>query len=112
QQGTVFPLHAAATPERIGADDDWAQVSVGLRKYLAVKKDGTLWRWGSWYDLTDAGVKALQLPTPVQTGTDDDWRVTTMGTSAGCAIKTSGALYCLGTNGSGLVGDGTNTTRN
>jgi hypothetical protein len=95
---------------QIGTAEDWAMVSIGGNQSIGVKQDGTLWRWGGWYEVTDAGEVALPLPNPVQMGTDTDWATVTMGLGAGCAIKTNGALYCLGNDYNGLVGNGTNGT--
>src|SRR5262249_10118009 len=91
-------------------DEDWAEVSVGTSTYFAIKKDGSLWRWGAWFSITDGGITGLVTPEPVQVGADSDWASVSVG-AVSCAIKTDGALLCLGHNNSGRVGDGTTQDR-
>lgn len=69
---------AADKLSRVGADADWQQFarSVNPTSVLLVKKDGTLWRWGTnHYDLRRwpqdwPGLKAFQ---PCRVGSDADW---------------------------------------
>ena len=73
-------------PAQIGSDADWAAVTGGAGWSLALKRDGSLWGWGTlgyWN----------RCFTPTRIGEDSDWvTVSTSGTSA-LALKADGSLW-------------------
>jgi formylglycine-generating enzyme required for sulfatase activity/alpha-tubulin suppressor-like RCC1 family protein len=85
-----------------GAVDDWATVSVGLSHTAAIKRDGTLWTWGS----NQHGQLGVTLPNnplnynpaliqraPLRVGTDSDWVSVACSTHATYALKRDGTLW-------------------
>jgi alpha-tubulin suppressor-like RCC1 family protein len=79
-------LQMLLTPARVRPDTDWAQVSGGHPRTLALKTDGSLWQWGS-----------PSPNTPVRVGTDRDW----VGISGGdpvLATKADGSLWSWGSD--------------
>src|SRR5207245_2267519 len=78
------------TPLQVGTDTHWA--SVDARFYLvAVKTDGTLWRWPS-------GDGSVPRGGPAQVGTDTDWESASTGEFHAVARKTDGTLWAWGYN--------------
>lgn len=94
-------------PTRVGSGSDWYTVAVG-RSYstLALKRDGTLWAWGSNGDgqlgLGDTDERHL----PVQVGGDSDWRMVMGGGQHTLALKEDGSLWAWGAGGDGQLGLG------
>jgi alpha-tubulin suppressor-like RCC1 family protein len=79
---------------------------------VAIKKDGTLWAWGSnAYGQLGTGLSSDE-PTPVQilvpkgTGRDDDWVMVSAGKLHTFARKKDGTLWGWGDNRSGQLGVG------
>jgi ABC-type transport system involved in multi-copper enzyme maturation permease subunit len=52
-------------PQRIGSDNDWKAVAVDSVDFVALKTNGTLWRWGN--------DKEQFASRPVPAGTNSDW---------------------------------------
>jgi alpha-tubulin suppressor-like RCC1 family protein len=92
---------------RIGTDNDWATVTAAQFNTMAIKKDGTLWGWGS-NGLQQLGFNGVSggltrdVPAPRQLGTDTDWKIVRCGFYCTIAIKTNGTLWIWGYDGSGL----------
>ena len=96
-------------PIQVGSDTDWATIAVGGDYSLAIKKDGTLWAWGSQQNgrLGD-GQTSGQINTPTQVGNDNSWAnlfaCNNWGSSFG--IKTDGSLWAWGTGQNYMLGTG------
>ncbi|MDP2234757.1 MAG: chromosome condensation regulator RCC1, partial [Actinomycetota bacterium] len=92
---------------QIGSETDWIDVAVSDNHNLALKRDGTLWAWGSNED-GQLGVEldggALYSNAPVQVGTDTDWDTITACGYASYALKADGSLWSWGWNGYGQLG--------
>lgn len=89
-------------PRPLPGADGVIAVSAGERHGAALRRDGTVLRWG---DLSEPYMsRMLQRATPI-TGLRDIVEVTAGG-RAGCARNASGMLYCWNQVG-GLSGDGT-----
>lgn len=75
------------TPTAIGSGT-WAKVTSGDNGSVAIRKDGTLWSWGS--------VSNASASTPTQIGTKTDW--VDIATTLGCYImvNSQGDLYEIG----------------
>jgi alpha-tubulin suppressor-like RCC1 family protein len=77
------------SPARIGLDNDWSAVEVGLYSTVALKRDGSLWTWGN---------------VPTRIGSDSDWSAIAAGFSHTLALKTNGSLWAWGENQFGQCG--------
>ncbi len=103
---------------RVGLDNDWRQIAGGQGgHYLALKTNGTLWAWGvnTGGQLGDG--TTTNKDAPVQVGSDSDWKMVAAGPfggspTPGCtaAIKQDGSLWAWGSNASGQLGQGNNTS--
>jgi alpha-tubulin suppressor-like RCC1 family protein len=106
-------LHITS-PEQVGTDNDWKQISGGSDATAAIKNDGTLWTWGNnnWGQL-GLGFTGAPLNTPQQVGSDTDWKdvVGNYGGASVMALKTDGTLWGMGYNDNGELGVGDNTLR-
>jgi alpha-tubulin suppressor-like RCC1 family protein len=81
---------------------------------LALKKDGSLWAWGSdsfgQLGLGPAAVGST-VSTPTRVGSDYDWAAIACGDDYCVAIKTGGTLWTWGRNLTGQLGLGDTTGR-
>ena len=98
------------TPLQIGTDKDWTTISAGGYNTIALKKDGSLWAWGSPWLLGDGTTTGRQ-DTPLQIGLDKDWSAISTGQAHALALKKDGSLWAWGRNYIGQLGDGTLTDR-
>jgi alpha-tubulin suppressor-like RCC1 family protein len=103
-------------PLRVGRDTDWASVSLGyeyagyatLNEHAAaLKKDGTLWTWGSnQYGQLGDGT-TVPRTVPAQVGKDRDWAAVSVRGAHTAALKSDGTLWTWGSNSHGELGEGT-----
>lgn len=94
-------------PVQIGSDNDWAGVAAGGGQHsLALKRDGSLWAWGSnsYGQLGDG--TAIERLVPVRIGTEGGWSGVAIGLLHTVEVKADGSLWAWGYNGSGQLGDG------
>jgi alpha-tubulin suppressor-like RCC1 family protein len=98
-------------PLRLGGDYDWASVSGSANHSVALKKDGTLWAWGSNFDgqLGD-GTFYTELHVPTQVGGASGWTAAVGIFQHTMAVHGSG-LWAWGYNRTGQLGNGTNTNQ-
>ncbi|MGK0189489.1 MAG: alpha-tubulin suppressor-like RCC1 family protein [Verrucomicrobiales bacterium] len=117
-------LEAYDTPQQVGTDNNWVQVSTGtgfrhVGFTMALKSDGTLWAAGSnaTYGTLGVGEGAVIFegqeitPVLVQVGADNDWASISAGQGHTLAIKTDGSFWAWGVNDRGQLGDGSRTHR-
>lgn len=81
-------------------DSDWFYVSAGDAETCALKKDETVWCWGS----------PNTVPTRLSSGGSERSFVAVGGGHA-CTVKNDGTLWCWGSNFFGELGDGTNVMK-
>lgn len=62
-----------ATPQRVGTDNDWKSVFIGVSATLAQKNDGSLWAWGIISDGQLGDGTTTDRPAPVRIGMATDW---------------------------------------
>ncbi|MEK7448660.1 MAG: hypothetical protein AAB019_04160 [Planctomycetota bacterium] len=93
------------TPVQIGTETNWSVIAGGSLYTLALKKDNTLWAWGSHPGSIDEPIPNRY--TPRQIGTDTNWRSITAGDHHTLALKIDNTLWGWGSNGSGQLGNGT-----
>jgi len=114
----------ALPPTRIGTDSDWASVSAGEGSLMAIKTNGTLWRFahangGRSVDAdpdetTETPAQPATpsaVPVPQQLGTDADWVQVSTARSHTLGVRSDGSLWGWGLNMNGELGDGTREER-
>ena len=101
-----------SSPVQIGTLTDWtANIVASFNAIFAIKKDGTLWTWGTNSGGSLGLGDSVNRSSPVQVGTESDWYYVGRGQGVGYAINTSGELYTVGTNLTGQLGLGDTTAR-
>ena len=97
-----------SSPGQVGSGTTWAEVEVNRydgQHSLALKRDGTLWTWGSNF----RGQLGLNLPganyksSPTQIGSSTDWASISAGRESSGAIKTTGTLWLWGNQSYGAM---------
>jgi alpha-tubulin suppressor-like RCC1 family protein len=104
--GVRFTVDASQTPP--GPENSGTSSISASYHTVEVKKDGTLWAWGSnWAGETGNGTSLNDIPYPVQIGIDTDWVSAAAGEAHSVALKADGTLWGWGDNGAGQLGDPT-----
>ncbi len=88
-------VKSVKVPHRVGGSDGWTSVSVGATHACAVRRNHTLWCWGSNMsgELGDRTTSHRVVPVRVGTG---DWVDVSTGLTSTCGTKTNGTLWCWG----------------
>src|ERR1043165_3355074 len=51
EESTMLHLRGVSNranlPQRMGSDSDWSRLALGMEHIAALRRDGTLWRWGT-----------------------------------------------------------------
>ena len=91
---------------RIGPETDtlWRSVSAGAEVSFGIKKDGTLWTWGSGFGAGGVVVPLAYRSSPVKVGTNSDWEMVDAKASHGVAVRKDGTLWTWGFNAAGNLG--------
>jgi alpha-tubulin suppressor-like RCC1 family protein len=93
-------------PVQIGADTDWDKVSAGHFHTVAIKRDGTLWAWGSNGEGQLGNGAWGDSYIPVQVVDPGPWREVSAGINHTAAIKNDYELWTWGLNDDAQLGDG------
>ena len=101
-------------PTKVGNDTDWTSVAVGGAYSIALKKDGSLWSWGSHSNGSlgnNSSSGSTNIPTKV--GTDSDWEKIYAFNNWGAsfAIKKDGTLWAWGKAQNYMLGTGSTTNQ-
>ena len=93
-------------PVRVGTDVDWDFICCGGGHTAALKRDQTLWTWGSggFGQLGRTGTSVG--PAPGKVGTAK-WKSIACGGNFTAGIQISGIFWATGDNQAGQLGDGT-----
>lgn len=83
------------TPEQVGDEDDWTQISAGAR-HTCGRRGTTAWCWGDNGAGQSVGGESIT-PTPAQVGTSDGWTWISAGVDHSCGVR-EGLVYCWGSN--------------
>jgi alpha-tubulin suppressor-like RCC1 family protein len=96
-----------SSPVQVGALTDWTpNIAANFESIFTIKKDGTLWAWGSNGSGSLGLGDSTNRSSPVQVGSASDWYYVGRGEDTGYAINTSGELYSVGDNYYGELGQG------
>jgi hypothetical protein len=95
-----------------GGGTNWCFVVASSSHSAGIKTDGTLWTWGfnTSGQLGDGTATSRLSPVTVAGG-GTTWRTVSARGDHTVAVKTDGTLWTWGANGSGQLGEGTNTGR-
>ncbi|HEY3364319.1 MAG TPA: hypothetical protein VGK74_04645 [Symbiobacteriaceae bacterium] len=124
--GSVWASHAIAkeVPSQVGGlfggldtSLEWSpgvvpglsngyQVAAGGNFFLVVKKDGTVWTWGSNWCNNAPGTEAALLKTPVRVTGLPPVTTVAAGTCHALALRNDGTVWAWGIGTSGELGDG------
>ena len=102
-------LGNSSSPIQVGSLTNWKQVSAGTYHTAAIKKDGTLWAWGSNSNGGLGNGTRINYSSPIQVGSLTNWKQVSINSDTGqsAAIKTDGTLWAWGSNSNGGLGNGT-----
>jgi len=110
-----FGLDAGPLPVRLDVESDWAAASVGggesigdLSRFFAValKRDGSLWRWGEFALLGWTLDASLDLREKHRVDDGNDWVAAACGGAHVLGLKRDGTLWAWGDNDRGQLGLG------
>lgn len=108
QLGNDKPDISTNVLTQVGNSNDWLSISTRILTSSAIKKDGTLWTWGSnQQGQLGNGQARIDVAVPTKIGNDTNWKQIASGTFNSSAIKTDGTLWSWGINDYGELGDGT-----
>ena len=101
--GTGGTSNFHTSPIRIGADSNWASVSVGWNRTAAIKTDGTLWLWRGRPGNLNFNEETWSYTTapdavwerPEQEGTET-WSFVSVSRNSTLAIRADGTLWLWG----------------
>jgi alpha-tubulin suppressor-like RCC1 family protein len=96
----------------IGGFTDWCQVSAGSSHSLGVRSNGTAWAWGfnCHGRLGDGTTVSKSSPVSV-IGGFTDWCQVSSGGGHSLGVRTDGTAWGWGSNGVGVLGDGTTVSK-
>ncbi|EFK56233.1 hypothetical protein U0038_12735 [Sphingobacterium spiritivorum] len=101
-------------PTKVGAANDWVKIFAwnNWGCGFAIKKDGTLWAWGTSQNyMLGTGTTANQL-TPVEVGKGKKWKTVSYARSRNTlAIAEDGTMWAVGRNNKNLLQQGNSTAQ-
>lgn len=101
---------SSETPTQIAGLDQIIAVSAGDYFSVALRKDGTVWTWGSNTSGQLGNGSSNSSDTPVQVSGLTGVTAISAGTTHCLALKSDGTVWAWGNNQQGQLGDGTKTT--
>lgn len=112
QLGDNTVVKKSSPVQIVGGGTNWQTVSCGGEHVGAIKTDGTLWMWGRNQNSQLGTADITDRSSPVQTITGGVWsKVSASSGTHTVGIKQDGTLWTWGSNSSGELGTGDNTTK-
>lgn len=81
-------------PSQIGTDTNWKTVEYSGSSVIGIKTDGSLWRWGTVFNLETNHNEFIASPTRI--GNDSDWKMVVGTSGYYVGIKENGTLWGWG----------------
>jgi len=93
-------------PKQIGTDKDWTAIFSGCYHAMAIKRNNTLYAWGTnnWGQIGDNTTTDKASPVRISGNT---WKEVALGVYHSIGIATNGTLWAWGANFSNQLGDTT-----
>jgi alpha-tubulin suppressor-like RCC1 family protein len=107
-------INSATSPSPVSGEIQFATLLASQSNTCGISKSGDMWCWGDNQSkqLGKATFESSYSAVPVLVDGGRGWSALGVGQSHACAIEAStNDAYCWGANGSGQVGDGSNTQR-
>lgn len=99
----------------ISCSINWCQISAGTgvitTASLALKKDGSLWTWGSGIPAQGTNNSVARCSPVREVTSTRNWCAVSAYSNSSSAVKTDGSLWVWGSNDCGQLGDHTFDTR-
>jgi alpha-tubulin suppressor-like RCC1 family protein len=96
--------------QTIARGNNWKEIHSSINNNVGIKRDGTLWTWGSNFGPL-GGTFGVNQSSPVQTGVAGiGWKTATMNANNGAAVKNDGTLWIWGSGTSGVPGNNNTTS--
>lgn len=106
----ITAINNTAAPTKVGALDDWEEISAGNSHSLAIRDGGKLFSFGNNANgRTGLNTTAGNTAVPTQITGFDDWEFISAGNTHNFAIRDGGKLYSWGSNANGRTGLNTAT---
>jgi alpha-tubulin suppressor-like RCC1 family protein len=93
-----------SSPTQVGADIDWAKVTITENTGLAIKTNGRLYAWGRGTFGVRGDSNTSIIRSPVAIGTESWANVSVLSASSTVAVRTDGTLWGWGRNVTGDLG--------
>lgn len=97
--GSDYGSEVSKVPLQIGTGTDWKSVFVGSNNVLALKKDGSLWMWGSKFD-----IMGKQDFYPVAVKSDNTFIKFSAGLTHTIGLKSDGSIWVAGSSSGSSYG--------
>ena len=91
------------SPVQVGKDSDWTAIAAGSFNSYALKRDGTLWEWGSHLN-GPLGTTNILEPAQFDSGTN--WTAISAGDYHIVALKSDGTIWLAGQNAPNMISAG------
>ena len=111
QLGSAPSAQAVTAPAQVGADTDYAQISIDTFSACARKTGGSIACWGRNAEGQLGVGDTVDRYAPTQVGSLTTWTSVSVGRFHSCFSQRDGSVYCAGDNSSGQLGLGDTARR-
>jgi alpha-tubulin suppressor-like RCC1 family protein len=112
QLGAAPSSQAVTVPAQVGAQTDYARVSIDTFSACALTNGGTVACWGRNAEGQLGLGDSADRYAPTQVGTLTSWTSVSVGRFHSCFAQAGGSIYCTGDDSAGELGLGDTVRRN